>query len=175
MGKLILTLPNYPPPHSPHPYLCPSWPLVTQLAPRGHSRDPLLWPKSAMPFLAPLPPEPSSAWSSGLGPDSSRPLGGECWALPTSSWEANFGPQALPPSCPLWRAWAAGAGRRAQVRGRLPGARRPGSCRRRRARRVARGLEDPGRARVTARAVGVAPRLAAVRRARPAPASPLGL
>ena len=34
---------------------------------------------------------------------------------------------------------------------------------------MARGLEDPGRARETARAVGVAPRLAAVRRARPAP------
>lgn len=81
------------------------------------------------------------------------------------------GPGALPPSWPLWQAPAAGARRRAQVCCRLPGERRPGAAGRRRARRVARGLEGPGRARVTARAVGVAPRLAAVRRARPARAS----
>eukprot|EP00071_Canis_lupus_P034873 XP_022268430.1 LOW QUALITY PROTEIN: SKI family transcriptional corepressor 1 [Canis lupus familiaris] len=53
-----------------------------------------------MSFRAHLPSEPSSAPSSGLGPDGSRPLGGECGALPTWSWEANFaalGPYSLPP------------------------------------------------------------------------------
>ena len=48
--------------HSLHPYLFPNWPLVTQLAPQGQSRAPLLWPKSdALPrapsfraFLSPI-------------------------------------------------------------------------------------------------------------------------
>lgn len=101
---MILRLPNYPPSHTPWPTPL-SQPRLAAAgyptgSPRPRSGSPLLWPRSAMSFRAHLPSEPSSAPSSGLGPDGSRPLGGECGALPTWSWEANFaalGPYSLPP------------------------------------------------------------------------------